>query len=142
MPNWNKPAENVIGLAVIAGADCEELQEWLPSRKEIPEEFWTLSNPWNDLTSTLFFDGGRLPPTKEGIDRGHAARHLRACLSSMEPEHNHKIAGCAFLVSLWYTEPVLSPAPAETHEAPKPKFDPNSRNQQKKREKLKRKHKK
>lgn len=145
MSKWDKPAENIEGMAVVAGANREELREWLPPREDVPEEFFSWSDPWHKLASNLFFKGGDMPPVKEGIDKSDALRHIRACLASMEPEHNHKTAACAFLMSLWYTEAVWKalPDPSETPEpSPEPKFDPDSRSQQKKREKQKRKHRK
>jgi hypothetical protein len=40
--------------------------------------------------------------TKEGIDRSVAMRHLKCIMSSWEPQHEHKTAGVAYLMSLWF----------------------------------------
>ena len=40
----------------------------------------------------------------EYIDPEAVNRHTRACLRSFEPRHEHKIAGVAYLLSLWFRE--------------------------------------
>ena len=74
----------------------------LPPCDELPDEFkrW-LGNVWCRAASKLFFSGGVFPPTKPGIDRVAALRHIRVCLGSWQPKHEHKAAGVAYLMSLW-----------------------------------------
>lgn len=84
----------------------------LPDEKEIPEQFWRLNNPWNNLFNTWFYDG--LPETvvfhaRSGFDGKKAYRHVAACMRSWEPKHQHKEAGCAWLMSLFF-EKVVIPA--------------------------------
>lgn len=43
------------------------------------------------------------PASVIGTQKVH--RHISACLGSYEPKHEHKIAGVAYLLSLWF-EPV------------------------------------
>lgn len=77
----------------------------LPPMSEIPQEFHDSRNPWCKIASDLFFNGGHLPKSRHGVDRNNAARHLRAVLGSFEPKHEHKEAGAAYLMSLWYVLP-------------------------------------
>jgi len=75
--------------------------EYLPQKEEIPRDFWEYSNKYNRLAANLFFKGGDPGKFKKGINRGLAIRHLQTCLSSFEPEHEHKQAGVGYLLSLW-----------------------------------------
>jgi hypothetical protein len=77
----------------------------LPPMDEIPEEFHSGNHPWCRFVSKLFFSGGHLPVSREDVDRANAARHLKCVLGSFEPKHEHKEAGAAYLMSLWYELP-------------------------------------
>lgn len=81
--------------------------KFLPRMADIPEEFKDRHNPWCDVVQTLFFKGGELPATKPGVNAGAAYKHLYTVLRSFEPQHEHKIAGAAWLMSMWYEQPVL-----------------------------------
>lgn len=75
----------------------------LPTWDAIPVEFRERRSPWYRVVEDIF--GGRFEgdvETVDGIDAKLAGRHLRACLSSYEPKHEHKIAGVAYLMSLWF----------------------------------------
>lgn len=77
----------------------------LPERGDVPAEFWR-DNPWSEMASRWFFNGRSAPPAfKPGIDASAALRHLRACLGSWEPQHEHKEAGVGYLLSLWCVSP-------------------------------------
>jgi len=80
---------------------------FLPTKEEIPKDFWRGKTEWNRAISKLFFQGGILPKVKQGIDSTKARRHLQTLLGSYEPEHEHKEAGAAWLMSLWYESPNL-----------------------------------
>lgn len=83
------------------GGDRKKL---LPEWSEIPKEFKDGDTKWNKQFNMIFF-GGRAPGTVtgvEGIDPQKAGRHLRAVMKSWEPKHEHKEAGCAYLMSLWF----------------------------------------
>lgn len=99
---WAKPQNIDLGTMVFPANVCDKL---LPPMRDIPEEFKKHTNPWCELVSKLFFSGGQLPAVKEGIDAKHAKRHLGAVLGSFEPKHEHKTAGAAYLMSLWYQSP-------------------------------------
>lgn len=77
----------------------------LPYWKETPEEFRDDYNSWGKIAAKWFYMGlpkGTKLNTKEGVEPGKAIRHLSACLRSFEPKHEEKMAGVAFLMSLWF----------------------------------------
>lgn len=84
--------------------------ELLPAWNDIPEEFHKGSNKWHKFANALFFgDAGKntqIVP-KAGIDVHEAARHVKAILGSFNPKHEHKIAGCAFLLSEFYQDVIF-----------------------------------
>lgn len=76
--------------------------EILPPYKEIPAEFHRSQERHNKWASNWFFEGlPEAPKAKLGVDRDLAIRNLSAALRSFEPKHEHKIAGVAYLASLW-----------------------------------------
>ena len=38
---------------------------------------------------------------KEEFDKNEVWRHLKACMGSFQPAHEHKVAGVGYLMSLW-----------------------------------------
>lgn len=85
------------------GGDMAKL---LPLYTQIPDEFKRGGGKWNKLASTWFFRGIKnvVWTPKPGIDEGMALRHIKAILSSWEPKHEHKEAGVAYLLSLWFDD--------------------------------------
>lgn len=87
------------------GGDMNKL---LPAYNTIPEEFKNSYNNYSDFISHWFFNGlsdkdmERLTP-KEGIDATKAMRHIAAIMRSWAPKHEHKTAGCAYLLSEFFT---------------------------------------
>lgn len=79
-------------------------EDLLPTWNYIPEEFRSQEHPLCKLVGTWFFEGLTAPEivTKPGIDCEKAMRHLSVCLRSYKPKHEHKIAGIAYLISLWF----------------------------------------
>jgi len=79
----------------------------LPAWDDIPEEFKRSNNPYCRFVSQWFFAGrkpedmARLVP-KEGVDRAKALAAVYAALGSFKPKHQHKEAGCAYLLSQWF----------------------------------------
>ncbi|MFE5321612.1 hypothetical protein ACFQ88_23180 [Paenibacillus sp. NPDC056579] len=99
---WSFPQE-VTDVDIAFGGRTHEL---LPDPEEIPEEFWNEDTKWHKLASDIFF-GRELSGDiheREGIDVHFAARHIKAVLASYQPKHQHKIAGCAFLMSQFYRD--------------------------------------
>jgi hypothetical protein len=78
----------------------------LPAMKDIPDEFKRSGNKWCRVVSHWFFCG--LPNAKwqpkAGINQNTALRHVQTCLGSFAPQHEHKEAGCAYLLSLWFED--------------------------------------
>lgn len=102
---WNKPKEvDSVELAFPGGV----IGRYLPKKEEIPDEFFRdhINNKWIDLANEWFFEGinGIQFLPKPGIDVKTAQKHLKVCLGSFEPQHEHKIAGVSFLMSLWFED--------------------------------------
>lgn len=93
------------------------MQKLLPPWNDIPEEFKRhRGTKWNGIITKWFFSG--LPKetrflAKPGIDTNTAKAHLRAILVSFEPEHEHKEAGCAFLLSKWFDDVIVPSDPVK-----------------------------
>ena len=86
----------------------------LPEWEEIPNEFKeNYDNKWITLFNQMFYCGGKLGEmkAKPGIDAQKAWRHIRYCMGSFEPKHEHKTTGCAYLMSLWFDEIEFTPKP-------------------------------
>lgn len=82
----------------------------LPPMSEIPVEFQRSRNAWNDVVSRWFFGGLKKSEVdswkaKEGVDKDKALKHVKCALMSFEPKHEHKKAGCAYLLNLWFENP-------------------------------------
>ena len=74
----------------------------LTAMMDIPEEFHDVSNKWHHLASTWFFRGLKArPAVKPGIDANDALANIQTALRSFEPKHEHKMAGVAYLMSMW-----------------------------------------
>lgn len=76
----------------------------LPAWGEIPDEFKQAGNQWCQLAERWFFRGlgGSAFYPKPGVDPKKAVRHVSACLGSFEPKHEHKEAGCAYLLATFF----------------------------------------
>lgn len=102
-----QPVDN---LTLAFPADVTRL---LPPYDAIPDEFKHRGNKWNDLVSRWFFSGlpyGTEFKPKEGINKTAALRHVTACMRSFQPKHEHKEAGCAYLLSQWFEDVIAPPA--------------------------------
>ena len=100
---------SVSSVNMVFGGDIEKL---LPKYEDVPEEFksGSYSHKWIKLFNTWFMQG--LPENtdfipKEGIDPKAALRHIAAIMRSWEPKHEHKEAGCAYLLSLWFSDVII-----------------------------------
>jgi hypothetical protein len=101
MKDFSKPVP-VEDAELTFGGDMTKL---LPDYKLVPDEFKNHHNQWHKLVDTRFFQGFSGDVTvdpKEGIDPNLAIRHIKAILRSWSPKHEHKTAGCAYLLSLWF----------------------------------------
>lgn len=79
----------------------------MPRYETIPDEFKRSHGPYTNLVSKWFFCGlkdddlARLTP-RTGVDKRKALAAVGAILRSFQPKHEHKEAGCAFLLHAWF----------------------------------------
>ena len=108
MSKWSTP-KAVTALDLSFGQS--KMKEFLPEMSEIPEDFKAYygmgeARKWITIVDDWFFNGIEklvLKP-KAGINEKEAFRHLKSIMSSWEPAHEHKIAGVAWLMSLWFDD--------------------------------------
>ena len=80
----------------------------LPPMSEIPDEFkgFRRDNKWVEFTTDAFFSGikscGVKPKT--GTDPEKVWRMFQACIGSFAPKHEHKTAGCAYMLSCFFDD--------------------------------------
>lgn len=100
MMKW-KPLEVTVADIAFGPPNIEQM---LPPYNEIPDKFKQMYEPWNKFWSKIFFEGGDASwiEAVDGIDREQALQHLQAVLGSFAPSHERKIAGIAYLSSLWF----------------------------------------
>lgn len=100
---WAKP-KPVSDLILAFSANV--IGEYLPLETEIPDDFYQCGNQYNRIVSKIFFGStnGWDFLLKDGIDLTAFSRHIKVCLGSFEPKHEHKIAGVAYLFPLWCEE--------------------------------------
>lgn len=82
------------------------ISKLMPKYTEIPDEFKHGNTKWNKLFNTWFFSGLNileLTP-KDGVDENKALKHIKAIMVSYEPKHEHKEAGCAYLLNEWFSD--------------------------------------
>jgi len=74
---------------------------FLPNYVDVPIKFKEGRSKWNSLFSHVMFSGVKnlhITP-KEGIDPEKAWGFIVAHIKSWRPKHEHKEAGCAYLMS-------------------------------------------
>lgn len=78
----------------------------LPNYDEIPDEFKNEKTKWNKYINDWFYMGIKIVSVtpKDGIDIEDALRHIKAALVSFQIKHEHKMAGCAYLLSEFFDE--------------------------------------
>ena len=78
----------------------------MPAYNEIPKEFQRGNTKWNKVIGDWFFGGLKNCEwsPKEGINTIKAIRHIKAVLGSFDPPHEHKEAGCAYLLSQFFND--------------------------------------
>ena len=101
MTKFSKPTD-VNDVTMVFGSDTYNL---LPPYDEIPKEFkdWPGKHWAVKLTTAWFHSGVKNLKVdwNEGITHEAAMRHLKTCMGSFAPKHEHKTAGVAYLLSLW-----------------------------------------
>lgn len=84
-----------------------KVNEILPPYNEIPDEFKSRYGKWNKIFSDWFFKG--LPEgtnfiPKPDINKDLAIANIYCVMKSWAPKHEHKEAGVAYLMSLWFED--------------------------------------
>lgn len=89
----------------------------IPRREELPIEYqrdWHRdSQPFCKAISDWFYHGakgdgksliagGYMFTPKEGVDGNKALRAIKAAMVSWEPQHEHKIGACGWMLSEWF----------------------------------------
>jgi hypothetical protein len=107
----------MIPIPDVNAADCAFGNiKHMPKFDTLPDEFrrgWHRGNVWCDAISSWFYGGAKATPdgiqidgkafkAKSGVDPKKALSAIKACMASWEPKHEHKIAGCGFLLSEWF----------------------------------------
>lgn len=101
----------------ITAAFPASVEKLMPKYDDIPDEFRNQNhrNKWTGMVSDWFFSGLKdlkLKP-KAGIDEGKAMRHVATIMRSYEPNHEHKEAACAYLLSLWFDDATYTKGKSE-----------------------------
>ena len=104
MSKWNIPK---VVSALDLGFGPKDLKEYLPAWEEIPQEFKDERvevKKWIQIVNDWFFSGmhNLVATPKVGIEKNIAIRHIKIILGSFEPSHEHKTAGVAWLLSMWF----------------------------------------
>jgi hypothetical protein len=75
----------------------------MPELDDIPKEYYSMGNKWNQIASDVFFKGapskGTVLQVKEGVDPQLLRRKIAAWMKSFAPKHERKIAACAWLLA-------------------------------------------
>lgn len=79
----------------------------LPPCNDIPDRFRWGFDPYTRFVRDWFFSGRteddmRRLTARSGVDRERALVAIKAILMSFAPKHEHKEAGCAFLLYEWF----------------------------------------
>ena len=105
MDNWNKPLQ--LSDIDVEFGPVDGIRVLLPKWEEIPKEFidgTKHNNKWIKAVDDWFFNGIKLINVvmKEGVEKPHAITHISSIVRSWEPQHEHKVAGVAYLMSKWF----------------------------------------
>lgn len=98
-----------ISVQEVNGADMAfggNMKKLLPEYSDIPEEFRRERSKWNKVVLDWFYCGlkNAVWSPKEGIDEKKALQHVKAVMGSWEPSHEHKLYGCAYLLSEFFND--------------------------------------
>lgn len=79
----------------------------MPRYDIVPDDFKRSSNQYAAFIASWLFPGisqtelARLRP-REGVNQSKALAAIGTIMRSFEPKHEHKNAGCAFLLHAWF----------------------------------------
>ena len=106
--DFTRPCGEISNATKAYPADVKNL---MPAYDQIPEEIKNQdANNYTRLRAKWFLKGlmaHDVPEPRGGIDGDKAWDHLFCIQRSFEPKHEHKSAAVAYLMSLWFKEPVL-----------------------------------
>ena len=79
----------------------------LPAYDTLPDDYQRQHAAGCRAVSTWFFAGPKMREEfdvvpREGVDERKALRAIGAALGSWAPKHEHKIAGCGWLLDQWF----------------------------------------
>lgn len=105
---WSIPKKTTM-LDISFGTN--NIGNFLPNWNEIPEEYKCRSHAMAILVRRWFFNG--LPKSsiftpRKGVDKLKALAHIKVCMLSWDPSHEHKEAGCAYLLDLFFKQISIS----------------------------------
>lgn len=98
---------NIIEVSDLDMAFGGKAMQILPPMTEIPDEFkHSYGNKWVKFVTDAFYHGiaSHTAKPKEGVDPAAVWRMFRACIGSFEPKHEHKTAGCAYMLSCFFED--------------------------------------
>lgn len=80
------------------------IEGFIPPMSELPDTTRGEYATWNKLFNQMFFSGvsGLQLIPRPGVDAERAWRHIQYVMRSWEPRHEHKEAGCAWLMHQWF----------------------------------------
>ena len=87
------PIPEISDLEMVFGLD----EEHYFNRHDLPE----VPKEYENLTQSLFFNGGKLPVMHSKVEMSKANRYLNALLTSFAPAHEAKITTVAYALWLW-----------------------------------------
>jgi len=98
------PIREVNSLDIAFGCNALKM---MPALDKIPNEFKEFNqSKWNKLFNDWFFSGLsslEIIP-KQGVDKKKALAHIKTIMGSFEPQHEHKEAAVAYLLSEWFED--------------------------------------
>lgn len=83
--------------------------ELTPDYEDVPDEFKRSGSVWVRFIDHWFFRGNpteafEVGRPRDGVDAELAFRHLKVVLGTFGTKHEHKTAGAAWLLSLWFED--------------------------------------
>ncbi len=97
------PIFDVDAVEEVFGA--KDIYKMMPKYEDIPQEYkMNFHNPAFEFICGWFYTGLKNPEfvPKEGVDPEKALKHIATIMVSYAPKHEHKMAGCAWLLDQWF----------------------------------------
>ena len=89
-----------------------DINEYCPTWVEIPDTFQKETQEsikWHEIVNAIFFCGAKaikvtLKSGMDGVTQAQVLQHCSTVLHSFDLSHERKVAGMAYLLSLWCEE--------------------------------------